>query len=149
MSANEALSAEEVVALLGLAPHPEHGHYRETFRDAATVGEGRAASTAIYFLLREGERSRWHRVDAAEVWHWYAGAPLLLRIAAARERASLRLGSDLAAGERPQAVVPAGAWQSAESCGAWTLVGCTVAPGFEFAGFELAPDDFDPPAAAA
>src|SRR5262245_37344744 len=146
MSANPALSAEAVVALLNLEPHPEYGHYRETFRDALTVAGGRAASTAIYFLLRHGERSRWHRVDAAEVWHWYAGAPLVLRIANARERMSLQLGADLAAGERPQAVVPAGAWQCAESRGAWSLVGCTVAPGFEFAGFELAPEDFDPPA---
>jgi predicted cupin superfamily sugar epimerase len=144
MSANEALSAEAVLALLNLEPHPEHGHYRETFRDLVTVAGGRAASTAIYFLLRQGERSRWHRVDAAEVWHWYAGAPLLLRIAGAGEPQVIRLGSDLAAGERPQAVVPAGTWQSAESRGAWTLVGCTVAPGFEFSGFELAADDFDP-----
>jgi len=147
MAANEVLSAEAVVALLNLEPHPENGHYRETFRDARTLAGGRAASTAIYFLLRGGERSRWHRVDAAEVWHWYAGAPLSLTIADAREPRVLRLGADLAAGERPQAVVPAGAWQSAESRGAWSLVGCTVAPGFEFAGFELAPDDFEPPAA--
>jgi uncharacterized protein len=144
MAANEVLSAEAVVALLNLVPHPEHGHYRETFRDARTLAGGRAASTAIYFLLRAGECSRWHRVDAAEVWHWYAGAPLLLTIVDAREQRALRLGADLVAGERPQAVVPAGAWQSAESRGAWSLVGCTVAPGFEFAGFELAPDDFDP-----
>jgi uncharacterized protein len=148
MSGTEALSAEAVKALLGLQPHPEYGHYRETFRDALTLGNGRAASTAIYFLLCHGERSRWHRVDAAEVWHWYAGAPLLLRVAAPGEARTLRLGADLAAGERPQAVVPAGAWQRAESRGAWTLVGCTVAPGFEFVGFELAPDGFEPPASA-
>ena len=147
MSLNEVLSAEAVVALLNLEPHPENGHYRETFRDTLTVAGGRAASTAIYFLLRGGERARWHRVDAAEVWHWYAGAPLWLTIAGASEQRTFRLGADLAAGERPQAVVPAGVWQSAESRGAWSLVGCTVAPGFEFAGFELAPDDFDPPAA--
>jgi predicted cupin superfamily sugar epimerase len=146
MAASEALSAEAVLALLDLEPHPEQGHYRETFRDGVTVAGGRAASTAIYFLLRQGERSRWHRVDAAEVWHWYAGAPLLLRIAGAGERKSVWLGSDLAAGERPQAVVPAGAWQSAESRGAWTLVGCTVAPGFEFSGFELAGEGVDPTA---
>jgi predicted cupin superfamily sugar epimerase len=145
MSANEALSAEAVVRLLGLQPHPEYGHYRETFRDAPALAGGRAASTAIYFLLRHGERSRWHRVDAAEVWHWYAGASLLLRIAGPGEPRTLRLGADLTAGERPQAVVAAGAWQCAESRGAWTLVGCTVAPGFEFAGFELAPDGFEPP----
>src|SRR5262252_4455829 len=130
MPAGAPLSADDVIGLLRLAPHPEYGHYRETFRDPATVGAGRAASTAIYFLLRGGERARWHRVDAAEVWHWYAGAPLSLTIADAREQRVLRLGADLAAGERPQAVVPAGAWQSAESRGAWSLVGCTVAPGF-------------------
>jgi uncharacterized protein len=138
------LSAAEVVQLLRLQPHPEYGHYRETFRDELTVAGGRSASTAIYFLLRAGERSRWHRVDAAEVWHWYAGAPLQLRIADGSASTSVRLGSDLAIGERPQAVVPARAWQNAESLGSWTLVGCTVAPGFEFAGFELAAQDFQP-----
>ena len=109
------------------------------------MGVGRAASTAIYFLLARGERSHWHRVDAVEVWHWYAGAPLELEIAQgtdARERVAL--GSDLAAGERPQAVVPAHAWQAAQTLGDWTLVGCTVAPGFEFAGFELAPKGWKP-----
>jgi uncharacterized protein len=139
-----ALAADEVIRLLGLAPHPEGGHYRETFRDQRGADNGsRAASTAIYFLLRAGERSRWHRVDAAEVWHWYAGAPLLLELAQATGR-EIRLGPDLAAGQRPQAVVPAGVWQMASSLGAWTLVGCTVAPGFDFAGFELAPPDFEP-----
>jgi uncharacterized protein len=138
------LSAAEVVELLRLKPHPEYGHYRETFRDSLTLAGGRAASTAIYFLLRAGERSRWHRVDAAEVWHWYAGAPLQLRIADGSSCKTVRLGSDLASSERPQAVVPARAWQNAESLGAWTLVGCTVAPGFAFAGFELAPQDWQP-----
>jgi hypothetical protein len=138
------LAAAEVIRLLGLQPHPEGGHYRETFRDAAAGPAGRAHSTAIYFLLRAGEVSRWHRVDAAEVWHWYGGAPLLLAILENGKRRSIRLGLDLAVGERPQAVVPARAWQNAESLGAWTLVGCTVAPGFEFAGFELAPRDFQP-----
>jgi predicted cupin superfamily sugar epimerase len=138
------LSADEVIALLGLAPHPEGGHFRETFRDAVSANGARAASTAIYFLLREGEVSRWHRVDAAEAWHWYAGAPLVLAIADAAGRCSLMLGADLAAGQRPQAVVPAHAWQQAHSLGAWTLVGCTVAPGFEFAAFELAPPGFEP-----
>jgi len=144
MPTRPELAADEVVRLLGLAPHPEGGHYRETFRDAATAGAGRAASTAIYFLLRAGERSRWHRVDAAEVWHWYGGAPLALRVATAGGLIAHALGAELAAGERPQVVVPAGAWQSAESLGAWTLVGCTVAPGFEFAGFELAAPEFCP-----
>jgi uncharacterized protein len=144
MSAPADLPADRIISLLGLTPHPEEGHYRETFRDPARVSGTRAASTAIYFLLREGERSRWHRVDAVEVWHFYAGAPLVLRMAADGGRQAVRLGTDLAAGERPQAVVPARTWQSAESLGAWTLVGCTVAPGFEFAGFELAPPGLDP-----
>lgn len=137
-------SADDIVRLLDLQPHPEGGYYRETFRDAATVAGGRAASTAIYFLLRAGEISRWHRVDAVEVWHWHAGAPLALTVADAGGRRGVRLGPDLTAGERPQAVVPAGAWQQAASQGAWTLVGCTVAPGFQFAGFELAPPGFEP-----
>jgi len=137
--------AEQVISALGLAPHPEGGHFRETFRDAA-AGGARAASTAIYYLLRRGEVSRWHRIDAAEIWHWYAGAPLLLSLAEdGRAPRRLRLGNDLAAGERPQAAVPARAWQSAQSLGAWTLLGCTVAPGFEFAGFELAPEGWEPP----
>lgn len=140
-----SLSADDVIALLDLRPHPEGGHYRETFRDAAEVA-GRAASTAIYFLLRAGEVSRWHRVDAAEAWHWHAGSPLVLEIAGPGAAAVLqRLGCDLAAGQRPQAVVPAGHWQSARSEGEWTLVGCTVAPGFEFAGFALAAEGQQPP----
>ena len=136
-------SADEIIRLLGLAPHPEGGHFRETWRHDPGDGS-RGAGTAIYFLLREGEVSRWHRVDAAEVWHWYAGAALLLSIADDAGRRAVTLGADLAAGERPQAVVPARAWQQAQSLGAWTLVGCTVAPGFEFAGFEMAPPDFAP-----
>jgi predicted cupin superfamily sugar epimerase len=139
------LTAAEVIALLQLQPHPEGGHYRETFRDSPLPGTIRAASTAIYFLLREGEASHWHRVDAVEIWHWHAGASLQLQIAAPDSPPSITtLGPDLAAGEHPHAIVPAGHWQSARSLGAWTLVGCTVAPGFEFAGFELAPSDFTP-----
>jgi uncharacterized protein len=107
-------------------------------------GVSRAASTAIYFLLARGERSHWHRVDAVEVWHWYAGAPLALDIAEERGRQRAILGCDLATGERPQAIVPAYAWQAAQSLGEWTLVGCTVAPGFEFAKFELAPKGWAP-----
>jgi predicted cupin superfamily sugar epimerase len=137
------MTADEVVRLLGLAPHPEGGFYRETFRDGATGGRG--ASTAIYYLLREGDESAWHRVDAAEVWHWYAGAPLDVTLSAdGRERSTLRLGTDLAAGERPQVVVPAGVWQAARPVGGWTLVGCTVAPAFDFAGFEMAPPGWQP-----
>lgn len=137
-------SAAQIIAELGLLPHPEGGHYRETFRDHRLDHNGRAASTAIYFLLARGERSHWHRVDAVEIWHFHAGAPLALSIADERGRRTLRLGAELTAGEAPQAVVPAGAWQAAESLGDWTLVGCTVAPGFDFAGFELAPPDFVP-----
>jgi uncharacterized protein len=139
------LTAADVIRMLDLKPHPEGGHFRQTFRDSKTVDGARAASTAIYFLLARGERSLWHRVDAAEAWHWHAGAPLELEIASASgHRERLTLGSDLAAGQRPQAVVPADAWQAAQSLGDWTLVGCTVAPGFEFAKFELAPKDWEP-----
>ena len=138
------MTAAEIISVLSLQPHPEGGHYRETFRDRASGAPGRAHSTAIYFLLQAGEISRWHRVDAAEVWHWYAGAPLLLAVADEAGRRDVRLGIDLATGERPQAVVPAHAWQQAQSLGAWTLVGCTVAPGFEFAGFEMAPPGSEP-----
>jgi predicted cupin superfamily sugar epimerase len=139
------MTADDIIGLLNLRPHPEGGHFIETFRDATSSG-GRAASTAIYFLLARGERSHWHRVDAAEVWHYYAGATLKLEIVE-KDKGSvqrLHLGSDLAAGERPQAVVSPHAWQAAESLGDWTLVGCTVAPGFEFAGFEMAPRGWTP-----
>lgn len=139
------LTAEAIIALLDLAPHPEGGHFRETFRAEAADG-GRGAVTAIYFLLKAGERSHWHTVDAVEMWHWHAGAPLRLHVAAPGEAArTLVLGSDLAAGERPQAVVPAQAWQAAESTGGWTLVSCTVAPAFSFSGFVLAPPGWSPP----
>ncbi len=138
------MDADRIIAELGLVPHPEGGHYRETFRDADPQG-GRAHSTAIYFLLKAGEVSRWHRVDAVEVWHWHAGAPLLLATAPPSGTGTvLRLGPSVLEGERPQGVVEKGHWQQARSLGEWTLVGCTVAPGFEFAGFELAPDGFSP-----
>ena len=140
------LSAAEVIRLLQLKPHPEGGHFRETLRDPHQRKGERAHSTAIYFLLAAGERSHWHKVDAAEVWHFYAGAPLLLEIAASAEGPieQFTLGPDLAAGQRPQMVVPAHAWQAASSLGEWTLVGCTVAPGFEFEGFELAAKSWKP-----
>jgi uncharacterized protein len=150
------LTAADVIALLDLKPHPEGGHYRETFRDVSIafppplagkdrgVGENRAISTAIYFLLARGERSHWHRIDAVEIWHWHAGAPLELEIATAQQRSRIVLGGDLAAGERPQGIVPAHAWQAARSLGDWSLVGCTVAPGFAFTTFELAPPDWEP-----
>jgi uncharacterized protein len=141
----QTLTAAEIIARLDLKPHPEGGHYRETFRDPRGDAEGRAFSTAIYFLLARGERSHWHRVDAVETWHYYAGSALTLRIADDSGAREVALGPDLAAGEQPQAVVPAHAWQAAESTGNWTLVGCTVAPGFEFAKFEMAPKDWEPP----
>jgi predicted cupin superfamily sugar epimerase len=148
MSDISKLSAAEVIRLLDLTPHPEGGHFREIFRDPRQVEGGRAASTAIYFLLARGERSHWHRVDATEVWHFYAGASLTLEIARNENDAVERLvlGNGLAADERPQLVVPARAWQAAESLGDWTLAGCTVAPGFEFSGFELAPKGWLPQA---
>jgi uncharacterized protein len=138
-------TAADIIARLELKPHPEGGHYRETFRDARVDAAGRARSTAIYFLLARHERSHWHRIDAVEVWHYYAGHALILQIADDSGRRSLRLGPDLAAGEVPQAIVPPHAWQAAESTGDWTLVGCTVAPGFDFATFELAPKGWEPP----
>jgi len=139
-----SLTAAEVIARLGLTPHPEGGHFRETFRDARTDANGRALSTAIYFLLAEGEHSHWHRIDAVESWHYYAGDPLTLGIVENGTRRDIVLGADLAAGEMPQAIVPAGAWQATRPLGKWTLVGCVVAPGFTFEGFELAAPDFDP-----
>ena len=138
------MSAAEVIAALDLKPHPEGGHYRETFRDPTEAG-GRAVGTAIYFLLDVGEVSAWHRVDAAEIWHWYAGAPLVISMSPNGHDASAHhLGPEIGRGQRPQIVVPAGHWQTATSLGAWTLIGCTVAPGFDFAGFELAPPDWRP-----
>jgi uncharacterized protein len=138
------LTASDIIARLGLKPHPEGGHYRETFRDIRCDADGRAFSTAIYFLLARGERSHWHRIDAIEVWHYYAGSALSLQIADDGGRRAVRLGGDLAAAEQPQAIVPPYAWQAAESTGDWTLVGCTVAPGFDFAKFELAPKGWQP-----
>lgn len=138
------LGPQEIVRMLGMSPHPEGGWYVETFRDRPGP-DGRAHATAIYFLLAADQVSAWHRVDAAEIWLWQAGAPLALSISEDGVGArSIRLGPDLRAGERPQGVVPAGAWQAAESLGAWTLVSCVVAPGFEFSGFELAPPHWRP-----
>jgi predicted cupin superfamily sugar epimerase len=136
-------TADEIIAHLKLKLHPEGGWFRETFRDESSH-RGRAHSTAILFLLKAGEVSHWHRVDAAELWHWHGGAPLLLEVKDGETRHDYRLGPNLLAGEHPQGIVPAGAWQSARSLGPWTLLGCTVAPGFDFAGLELAPKDFKP-----
>ncbi len=140
------MDAEAVIELLALEPHPEGGRFRETYRDPEKGG-ARGHCTAIYYLLRAGERSRWHRVDAVEIWHWYAGAPLRLTLCPeGGEGEEVLLGTALAAGQRPQAVVPAGTWQTAESLGAWTLCGCTVAPAFRYEGFELAPPGWSPAA---
>ncbi|KQY29447.1 cupin [Caulobacter sp. Root487D2Y] len=139
------LSGNEIIRLLDLQPHPEGGWYRQTFKDMPAE-EGRPSSTAIYYMLQAEERSAWHKIDAVEVWHYYAGAPLSLTLSPpdGQAAASHILGPDLRAGARPQIVVPTGWWQTAASLGAWTLVGCTVAPGFDFDGFELAPKDWRP-----
>jgi uncharacterized protein len=136
------VTADHIIAELGLAPHPEGGWYRQTW---VAEGEGRPVGTCIYFLLKRGETSHWHRVDAVEIWHFYAGAPLTLRIAETEMGPvrSIALGPDLVNGERPQGIVSAGWWQGAKSTGEWSLVGCTVSPGFQFEGFELAPPGFD------
>jgi len=136
-------TAADIIATLGMIRHPEGGWYVETYADPEST-DGRAHSTAIYYLLEAGDRSHWHRVDAVEVWHWYAGAPLELRQSDGSAVGVAVLGNDLAAGQRPQVVVPRHGWQSARSLGDWTLIGCTVAPGFRFSGFELAPPDWEP-----
>lgn len=141
------MTPEDIIASLGLIPHPEGGWYTETWRSDPEHGH-RSAGTAIYFLLRAGERSHWHRVDADETWHHYAGGPLELLIAPTVNGPATAhiLTGDLTMG-RPQAVVPKGHWQAAQPLGDWALVGCTVSPGFDFAGFDLAMPDFDIPRA--
>jgi len=133
-----------MIARLGLAPHPEGGHYAETWRDPDPPG-GRGSGTAILYLLQAGERSHWHRVDAVEIWHFHAGAPLELSLSPdGRTVETHRLGPDILAGDLPQVIVPAGWWQAARPLGAWGLVGCTVSPAFSFAGFEMAPPGWSP-----
>lgn len=136
----------DLIERLGLRPHPEGGWFAETWREPTARPTERPASTAIYYLLRAGEKSHWHRVDATETWHFYLGDPLELRLAARDDGDEERhvLGPDVAAGERPQVVVPKGWWQSARPLGEWTLAGCTVAPGFDFSGFELAAEGWSP-----
>ncbi|MBK6466776.1 MAG: cupin domain-containing protein [Rhodobacter sp.] len=136
------MSAHAIIARLGLQAHPEGGWYRETWRGPEVAG--RATGTAILFLLARGERSHWHRVDADEIWLWHAGAPLVLSMGQTAA-ATHRLGPDVLAGDRPQIVVPAGWWQAAVTTGDWTLVSCTVSPGFRFDGFQLAPAGWDLP----
>jgi uncharacterized protein len=137
-----AMEAERIIEKLGLAPHPEGGWYRQTWVGPELAG--RASGTAIEFLLQAGERSHWHRVDADEIWLWHAGAKLELSLGLERAEAVI-LGPDVLAGDAVQAVVPKGWWQAARTLGAWTLVSCTVSPGFRFEGFELAAPDFDLP----
>lgn len=138
------MTADEIIKALKLQPHPEGGWYKETWRAEAPSGK-RASGTAIFYLLEQGQRSHWHRVDATEIWHFYAGAPLRLELSAdGSSREDHVLGNELAAGETPQVIVPPHCWQAAQSLGAWTLVGCTVSPAFEFDSFELAPPDWKP-----
>jgi predicted cupin superfamily sugar epimerase len=141
------LSADDVIRLLDLQPHPEGGHYVETFRDGGGITGPRGTSSAIYYLLREGEMSAWHRVtDASEVWHWHGGDAMELRVApfGGGPATTIRLGPDLAAGEGPQGVVPSGDWQTTRLTGTWSLVGCTVAPAFQFDVWELSPEGWEP-----
>ncbi len=143
--AGSSKEADAVIAALGLQPHPEGGHYRETYRSPAEPGD-RAAVSQIHFLLQAGEVSAWHRIDATEIWQAAAGAPLELVIAVPGAPVrTVIVGSDVLGGQEPHAVVPAGAWQSATSLGAWSLVGCTVAPAFLFDRFEMAPAGWSPP----
>ena len=138
------MKAQNLIEMLGLEKHPEGGWYRQTFKDRE-MRENRAYSTAIYYLLQKGECSRWHRVDATEIWHYYAGAPLKLSISP--DGNSTRdhiLGKDLFSGQKPQLIVEKMHWQSATSLGEWTLCGCTVSPGFEFSGFEMAKEGWKP-----
>ncbi|MBE0413277.1 cupin domain-containing protein [Yoonia sp.] len=138
------MTADDIIAHLNLAPHPEGGFYRQTW---VAENDGRPTGTCIYFLLKAGQSSHWHRVDAVEIWHYYAGAPLTLSLAAddAGPAQDLTLGPDLAAAQSPQLIVPEQHWQAARTTGDWTLVGCTVSPGFDFSGFTLAAPGFDIP----
>jgi predicted cupin superfamily sugar epimerase len=140
------MTADEIIKELNMQSHPEGGHFVETFRDDACLpGSNRAVSTAIYYLLQAGEFSHWHRVDAVEVWHYHAGAPLKLSLSADGNHSEDQiLGTDILNGQRPQILIPLHQWQRAESLGDWTLVGCTVAPGFEFSGFEMAEKGWSP-----
>ncbi|MEM7505769.1 MAG: cupin domain-containing protein [Pseudomonadota bacterium] len=137
-------TAKEIIQALDLSPHPEGGWFRETWRADAPDGT-RAAGTSIYYLLDAGEFSHWHRIDAAEIWHWYAGGPLSMTVSPdGHDAEAWLLGPQLAAAQQPQRIVPPGWWQTATSMGAYTLVGCTVSPGFEFDRFEMASPDWRP-----
>lgn len=138
------MTAQDIIAALDLQPHPEGGHYRETW---VANNEGRPVGTCIYFLLQGHEQNRWHKVDAAEIWHFYSGAPLVLSLSADETGPAVdhTLGTDLTNGERPQVIVPPNQWQMARCTGDYTLVGCTVSPGFQFENFILAESNFDIP----
>lgn len=140
------MTAADIIAALDLVPHPEGGWYRQTWVAPTDPGQ-RPSGTAIHFLLAAGERSHWHKVDATEIWFWHAGAPLILSTAACDAGPAMAavLGPDLRRGQRPQHIVPADWWQAARSAGDWSLVSCTVSPGFQFAGFTLAAPGFDIP----
>ncbi|MEP2530616.1 cupin domain-containing protein [Shimia sp.] len=140
------MTAQDIIKKLNLQPHPEGGHYRQTWIESATC-DARPAGTAIYFLLARGERSHWHKVDATEIWHFYAGAPLKLSVAETDAGPAFDkvLGPDLASDHFPQVIIPKHHWQSAESTGDWTLAGCTVSPAFQFEGFTLADPGFNIP----
>ncbi|WP_310622067.1 cupin domain-containing protein [Flexibacterium corallicola] len=139
------MTPARIIQELNMQPHPEGGYFAETFRDAEGP-EDRGYSTLIYYLLEKGQKSHWHRVDAVESWHYYAGTPLELSITDGEAPVStVILGSNLLTGQRPQVIVPRNHWQSAQPMGAWTLVGCSVAPGFLFSGFEMAANDWTPP----
>jgi predicted cupin superfamily sugar epimerase len=139
------MTPDQIIAHLNLTPHPEGGHYRQTWVD--TDADGRPSGTCIYFLLKEGERSHWHRGDATEIWLFHAGAPLVLSRAEGDQGPASEhmLGPDLTAGHAPQIIVPKDHWQAARTTGAFTLVSCTVSPGFQFEGFTLAVPGFDIP----
>ena len=137
-------SAKSIIQTLDLAPHPEGGWYKETWRAEASAGQ-RAAGTAIYYLLEADQFSHWHRIDSTEIWHWYAGAPLSMTVSPnGHDAQSIHLGPEIAIGQRPQYIIPPEWWQTATSLGHWSLMGCTVSPGFEFSGFEMAPNDWRP-----
>lgn len=140
------LGVKEIIRILDMKPHPEGGWYTQTFQDPVNI-DGRSVGTCIYYILEAGDVSAWHRVDATEIWHWYAGGALALTQSVdgtLKTTTSSQLGPNLRAGQRPQVIIPANAWQTAESLGAWTLCGCTVSPGFEFSRFEMAPPDWRP-----
>lgn len=146
----QEMTAQELIATLGLTAHPEGGHYRQTWvaeTETTTETKGRATATCIYFVLQSHEVSHWHKVDAAELWLWHAGAPLVLQRAEteAGPAHDAVLGPDIAAGQMPQLIVEKDHWQSARTTGDWTLVSCVVSPGFQFEGFELAAPEFDIP----